>query len=144
MANNTLALDIGEKRVGVALARSDIQIAMPLTTLQMQSDDFWAELQDVVTKNEVGQLVLGLPRGLDGQGTDQTRAAQAFGVELASKIGLPVIWQDEALTSVKAESILKSQGKPYQKGDIDALAASLILTDYLETHRLSVAEGGES
>lgn len=131
--SNTLALDIGERRVGVALARGDIQIAVPLTTLLRWSDEFWDDLKDAILKNDISHLVLGLPRGLDGQETAQTKATQAFGAELASKFDLPITWQDEALTSVKAESILRAQGKPYNKGDIDALAASLILTDYLET-----------
>jgi putative Holliday junction resolvase len=141
--SSVLALDVGHVRVGVAQARSDLRMAIPLTTLARNDDDFWSQLQQLLTQNEVSEIVIGLPRGLDGQETDQTRAVQAFGSELTGKINLPIIWQDEALTSVKAESILRSQGKPYKKGDIDALAASLILTDYLETHRLSTAEGGE-
>lgn len=131
--SSTLALDVGEKRVGVAIAHGDVRIALPMTALARQDDDFWEGLLEVIAKNDIGQLVIGLPRGLDGQETDQTRAAQAFGEELAQKTDIPLVWQDEALTSIKAESILRSQGKPYAKGDIDALAASLILTDYLET-----------
>lgn len=130
---STLALDVGEKRVGVAIAHGDVRIALPMTTLERQADDFWEDLLELIAKQDVGQLVIGLPRGLDGQETDQTRAALAFGDELAEKTDISITWQDEALTSIKAESILRSQGKPYKKADIDALAASLILTDYLET-----------
>jgi len=137
MVTNSLALDIGEKRVGLAIARHDINIALPLITLDRQNIEFWDELQTIITKNDVGLLILGLPRGLDGQETDQTRSARIFGEELSGKVDLPILWQDEALTSVKAEAILRTQGKPYQKSDIDALAASLILTDYLETHKVS-------
>lgn len=135
--SNTLALDVGDTRVGIALARGDIRIAIPHTTLQRKSEDFWDELRDIVAKNDVTELVVGLPRGLDGQETDQTRSAREFGDELATRLNLPITWQDEALTSVKAEGILRSQGKHYGKSEIDALAASLILTDYLETHKVS-------
>lgn len=135
--SNTLALDIGDERVGVALAHGDVRIAVPQATLQRKAPDFWQQLQEIIAKNNIAELVLGLPRGLDGQETAQTQSARAFGDELAAITDLQIHWQDEALTSVKAEGILRAQGKPYQKGDIDALAASLILTDYLETNKVS-------
>lgn len=135
MVSNIIALDVGEKRVGVALARAGLSIALPLTTLDRPAADFWLQLLQTLKQNEVSEVVIGLPRGLDGQETAQTMTVKAFGQELASHTDLNIHWQDEALTSVKAEDILKSSNKPYQKGDIDALAASLILADYIETHR---------
>lgn len=135
MPNNVLALDVGEKRVGVALARAGLSVALPLVTLERQAADFWHQLLQTMKQNDVTELVIGLPRGLEGQETAQTVSAQAFGQELSSQTDVPIHWQDEALTSVKAEEILKNSGKPYEKGNIDALAASLILADYLETHR---------
>lgn len=132
--NNILALDIGEKRVGVALARADVRIPVILDTLDRQAGDFWQQLAEVVRGNDVGLLVLGLPRGLEGQDTAQTAYARNFASELAVHVPLQVVWQDEALTSVKAEDILGAGGKPYQKSDVDGLAASFILTDYLESN----------
>lgn len=134
--SNTLALDVGTVRVGTAIARSDVAIALPLVTLERAAENFWHDLKDLVHANDISELVVGLPRGLDGQETAQTESVQTFGRELEKRFGLPIIWQDEALTSVKAESILRAQGKPYKKADIDAVAASLILTDYLETHKV--------
>ncbi len=136
MPSSTLALDVGEQRVGVAIARAGLRVALPLTTLQRPTEGFWQELLQLMKQNDVSDVVIGLPRGLNGQETAQTAATRAFGQELATHTDAAIHWQDEALTSVAAEDILKQQGKPYAKGDIDALAASLILTDYLETSKV--------
>lgn len=135
--SNILALDVGEVRVGVALARAEVQIPVVLTTLQRQAEDFWEQLTAMIIEHAAGQLVIGLPRGLDGQETAQTAYVRSFADELASRISLPMVWQDEAVTSVKAEESLKSTNKPYEKADIDALAACFILSDYLDSARIT-------
>lgn len=131
-SNNLLALDVGGARVGVAVSRADVAVARPLKTLAREDADFWQQLVALVDEHEVGELVVGLPRGLDGQETGQTEAVRAFADEMAGYLTLPLHWQDEALTSVKAEEALRERGGQYQKGDIDALAASYILADYLQ------------
>ncbi len=133
MPSNVLALDVGHKRVGVALARADVRVPVVLPTLDRQTDDFWQRLDTIIHGETVGLIVIGLPRGLDGQETTQTESARTFGRELSDKSGIPIHWQDEALTSVKAEAILDAGGKPYTKAHVDGVAASLILADYLET-----------
>ena len=132
-ASNILALDIGEKRVGVALARSQVRVPVALETLERQAVDFWELLQKLLKDHEIDEIVLGLPRGLEGQETAQTKYVQDFAKELANHSSLPVHWQDEALTSVQSENILSKSGKSYEKADIDAVAASLILSDYLQS-----------
>jgi putative Holliday junction resolvase len=87
-----------------------------------------------VTEQGAVGLVIGLPRGLDGQETAQTRAVREFAEQLKPAVQLPYYWQDEAVTSRQAEEELKSRGKPYQKGDIDALSATYILEDFLRDH----------
>lgn len=130
--SNLLALDVGSKRVGVAVSRADVVMARPLTTLDREAEDFWQQLVSLVAEHETQELVVGLPRGLDGQETGQTEAVRAFVDEMAGHLTMPIHWQDEALTSVKAEETLRERGGDYQKGDIDALAASYILADYLQ------------
>jgi putative Holliday junction resolvase len=71
---------------------------------------------------------------MQGQSTDQTRTVEAFGKQLEERLTIPLYWIDEALTSQKAEIELRSRGKPYSKGDIDALAATYILEDFLKAH----------
>ena len=75
--------------------------------------------------------MVGLPRGLDGQNTAQTALTLAFVEQLKTFVGLPVKLQDEALTSVLAEKELTSCRGSYKKADVDALAATYILDDYL-------------
>jgi putative Holliday junction resolvase len=125
-----LALDVGEKRIGVAIATVGLHFAHPLTTLS-HDGTIWQQLTDLVETNATGLFVVGLPRGLDGQETAQTRTTEVFMQQLRANIGLPIQPQDESVTSIKAEAELKSRGKPYEKGDIDALAATYILEDYL-------------
>ncbi|GAC1498747.1 MAG: Holliday junction resolvase RuvX [Candidatus Saccharimonadales bacterium] len=128
--NSALGLDIGETRVGVAIASLTARFPRPLTTL-IRGYDFMAELNKIIQTEAVELLVIGLPRGLDGQETNQTEKTKQFALEIADITKLPIIFQDEALTSKKAESELQQKGKVYNKVDIDALAATYILEDYL-------------
>ncbi len=131
---SALALDVGEQRVGVATASLTARLPRPLVTLK-QGEDFLTKLNDIIKAENVEVLVVGLPRGLGGQHTDQTRAVEAFTDELRKHCELPVHLQDEAVTSKQAEAELQARGKPYTRGDIDALAATYILEDFLAGHR---------
>jgi putative Holliday junction resolvase len=133
-----LALDVGEKRIGVAVASLSVRMARPLTTLN-DSSRFMEGISDIVRDESAGWIVVGLPRGLDGQDTGQTEQVRSFGEELqtylkTNGLDVPVYWIDEAVTSAKAEEELRARGKPYRKEDIDALAATYILEDFLEEH----------
>jgi putative Holliday junction resolvase len=132
MQTNTsiLALDVGAKRVGVALASSVARLPHPLTTLNA-ADGFYEALNQIIVDEAVDTIVVGLPRGLEGQHTAQTQAVEDFTAELRSRVTVPIYQQDEALTSQKAEEELEARGGTYQKGDIDALAATYILEDFL-------------
>jgi putative holliday junction resolvase len=134
--NNLLSLDVGKIRVGVAMSRPEVRIPVALKTLARTAEDFWLQLDHVIEQNNVGTIIVGLPRGLQGQNTAQTAEVQTFGAELAQRTGLPIAWQDEALTSVHAEAALKQTNKNYTKADIDALAACYILNDYLENNKV--------
>lgn len=130
--SNVLGLDVGTVRVGVAVAAGGVFVARPLKTLEHQAADFWEQFDALCDMHDITHVVIGLPRGLDGQETDQTAITRAFGEELAlHNPELHIAWQDEALTSVKAEEALGQTKKPYTKSDIDALAASYILSDYI-------------
>lgn len=126
-----LGLDVGARRVGLAIASLETKFASPLRTLE-QGDQFWSQLQSIIEQEDVAEIVIGLPRGMSGQQTSQTDETEAFVSELKDRIELPVYLQDEALTSSKAKQELEARGKPYAKGDVDALAATYILDDYLK------------
>jgi len=133
MADNLtiyLALDVGDKRIGVAIANSIARIASPLITLTVD-DNIIGQIQKLILDNQANILVLGLPRGLDSQETEQTTKTRHFFELLKKEVNIPMYFIDEAGTSVKAKEELAQRKKPYQKSDVDSLAASYILEDYL-------------
>mgnify|MGYP001220153320 CR=1 FL=1 len=127
-----LALDVGEKRIGVATASSAIRIAIPLTTLEVDGTEI-QEIARIIADENTDTIVVGYPRNQSGEATAQTAYAEAFAAQLDGMAG-EIVFQDESLTSVIAEDQLKRDKRPYTKADIDARAAVLILQDYLETH----------
>lgn len=128
----TLALDVGTQRIGVARVHPVARIASPLTTLNV-TDTIMTDIAKLIKDEDAGLLVVGLPRGMQGQETEQTTWLRQFVADLEKQVSIPVVLQDEAVTSEKAEVELKKRGKPYAKGDIDALAATYILEDYLSS-----------
>ncbi|HUD07234.1 MAG TPA: Holliday junction resolvase RuvX [Candidatus Saccharimonadales bacterium] len=130
---NIIALDVGEKRVGIAKASSEAKLARPIKTLN-RSDTFFKELRALIEDEGASFLVIGLPQGLSGQDTDQTAKTHLFISELESQIDLPVYLEDESYSSVRAEETLSALKKDYSKADIDAQAASHILEDFINNH----------
>ncbi len=128
--SSILGLDVGGKRVGVAVASLAARLPRPLVTLE-RGDGFFDGLQDIIKDEGAEALVVGLPRGMEGQHTAQTDEVETFARSLSGRFGLPVHMQDEALTSKHAEAELEARGRPYVRGDIDALAATYILQDWL-------------
>jgi putative Holliday junction resolvase len=135
--SSIIALDVGEKRIGVARAGIEARLPEPLTTLENNST-IWQKLQTLCAEQAVHGVIIGLPRGLDGQETAQTRYARQFGIEAKQQLGLAIHFQDEAVTSKKAKHELSERGKDFSKGDIDALAATYILEDFLQNERSEV------
>jgi putative Holliday junction resolvase len=131
--HSIMALDIGQQRTGVALATNVAGIASPLVTITDQSQLVDEVLQLMQTHN-VSMIVIGLPRSLDGAETAQTKYVRQTAYILESHVNVPVHFIDEAVTSAKAEAELKTRKKPYSKEDIDMLAATYILEDFLREH----------
>lgn len=126
--NTILSLDVGSKRIGVAIASLTARLPRALVTLQNEPDIF-DQITKLAMKEGALHVIVGLPRGLDGQETEQTKYARSFAAELEARSGLKVQLQDEAVTSLIAKENLR--GKSYNRSDIDALAATYILDDYL-------------
>lgn len=125
-----LSLDVGEKRIGVALGDDAVRIAVPYDTINVDGTEV-AQIARMITGNNVSTIVVGYPRNQSGEPTAQTAYVEEFAKKLID-IAEKIEFQDESVTSVLAEQQLKSLGKPYSKGDIDARAAAIILQDYLE------------
>jgi putative Holliday junction resolvase len=123
-----LGLDVGLKRTGIARASNIAKIAEPL--MSVETDCIFDCLEKLIADHNVDKLVIGLPRNLDGNDTDQTRWTRDWVVELKKHISLPMYWQDEALTSHDAEIRMGSKNDGH---DIDSHAAAAILDDYLKS-----------
>lgn len=125
-----LALDVGAARIGLALASAAARFATPAGALANDAL-VMDNLHAFCMSNNVLRVVIGLPRGMAGQDTEQTAYVREFGKRVVQELDVPISWQDEAVTSVQAEAELRERNKPYSKGDIDALAATYILEDFL-------------
>lgn len=138
-----LGLDVGEKRIGVAKADSSVKIALPICTINVDGNEF-AEIARLVRLYSVKVVVLGMPRSNEGNETAQSLFVRRFAKTLVEKIpSITIHFQDESLTSVEAENRLKSRKKNYEKGEIDAEAASIILQDFIESYRERVNDGSK-
>ncbi len=130
-----IGLDVGEKRIGVSRVDSDTRIAVPVGFIEVNGSE-WNEIERLSELNNTTFFVLGLPRSNEGNETAQSLYVRNFAKTLISKIPEAKIrFQDESLTSVEAENRLKARKKRYEKGEIDAEAASIILQDFIENFR---------
>ena len=134
-------LDVGERRIGVAISDVTGTLARPVGVLQTSGlegdalDRAAAELARLGAEDDgLVSLVVGLPRRLDGSPNEMTPRVEAFARQLGSRTALPVILQDERLTSREAESRLALREKDWRarKKQLDAAAAAIILQDYLD------------
>ena len=124
-----MALDVGDQRIGVAVASLASRLPQPHGVV-LRSATTLRELQDIINREQVERVVVGLPRGLQGQDTAQTTKTRDFAKELADQLAVPIEFQDEALSSQRAETVL-ARHPSHKKGEVDALAASYILDDFL-------------
>ncbi len=130
-----LAIDYGEKRVGLAVSDPLNIVATPLATLNVTGDTMlYTALTDLIKKFDVSRVLVGYPLGLRGTKTQQTLRVDAFVEMLKSRISIPLTLWDERFTSSEAEDILRQKGvKPSKhKGLIDQMSARIILQEYLD------------
>lgn len=125
-----LALDVGEKRIGVAVASGSVRIAVPYDTVDVDGTEI-TRIAELVTSEKVDVVVVGYPRNQSGEVTAQTAYVEQFAEGLRD-IAPKIEFQDESLTSVLAEQQLGAAGGTYSKADIDMTAAAIILQDYLD------------
>ena len=133
-----LGLDIGEKRIGVALSDPIGILASPLTQISRTGTRAAIEaILELVRQHEVECIVAGLPYSMDGSLGQQAERIQDFLQKLSERLDIPVETWDERYTTVAAESkmIEAGIGKERRKKQIDAAAAALILQEYLDTVR---------
>jgi len=132
-----LGLDLGRKRVGVALSDETAAIASPLTTLRISGPkDFLVQVRELISAHEVSAVVVGQPSRLDGTDTDFSAKARSLRDYLAANLAVPVHSYDERFTSKMAQAAIHDTGKNLKrsKDDLDKVAAAIMLNDFLKRH----------
>ncbi len=132
----TMALDVGNKRTGVALSDPLGILATPLTVIQ--SSGLQKDIKEVVRlaqENDVESILVGIPLSMDGVAREQAQRTERFSEALQQATDIPVIHRDERLSTVEAQRRLREHGVPSRKRKegLDAVAAAIILQSYLDS-----------
>lgn len=140
MMKRKIALDVGDVRIGVAVSDLLGITANPRETYVRKKGDTNADIAyfcEYAKREEADAFVLGLPKNMDGTEGDRAVVTRQFGDMLEDASGLPVLYQDERLTTVSAERMLIDADvrREKRKKVIDKVAATIILQSYLDSHR---------
>ncbi len=133
-----MGLDMGMRRIGVALSNAERTLAQPLSVIQCKNRDRdISAISDLAKENEVGLLVMGLSRRSNGELSPTGEKARRYAKRLKRVLGLPVEFVDEANTTAEADEVLSAARVSRDKRlkVVDMLAASLILKRYLDGER---------
>src|SRR5262245_65872516 len=138
-----VGVDLGQRRIGLAISDPSATIARPLETIERGRSDERAvrallkAIDALNREEEVGCLVIGLPARLDGTPTDQTAEVKTMVALLAAQTMIPIVLQDERLSSHEAEARLALREPDWRrrKAKLDAATAAVILQDYLDAEK---------
>ena len=128
-----LGLDVGDKRIGVALSDPEGILATPLTIIHRRGEpaaDF-SIIIEILDRNQVGRMIVGLPLSLDGSISQQAVKVKAFTQELCQHTTVPMEYRDERLSTVSAKRMMRGVRQVGKEGH-DAIAAALVLQSYLD------------
>lgn len=138
-----LGLDVGDRRIGVAVSDPDRRFALPLHSIDRKQGGEMEAIAAVVREDEVAEIVVGLPLSLSGESGPQAASAKAFAQDLERQLSLPVHLWDERLSTREALGRVEGARRAGRRdrgrqpeADTDALAASIILQAFLDGHRM--------
>lgn len=138
VGKRAMGLDVGERRIGVAIADELGMIASPHSVVERRTGDL-RQLQDLARANRVDRIVIGLPVGMSGREGPQAATVREFATRLEEDLdpGIEIAFWDERLTTAVAERALRERPARdrRQKGTVDAIAASVILQGYLDARK---------
>lgn len=126
-----LGIDLGKKRIGVALGDTDNKIAVGLPTLANNSEIF-LRLKEIIERENIQKLIIGLPTTMSGQNGEQAEYTRKWGDRLANSLNINIEYIDERLSSKMARDSLANMQIKLAKENIDQAAAVLILQGYLD------------
>ena len=135
-----IGLDLGTKTLGVSISDETKTIASSLKTLRFSennTDEILDELTNIVKEFNVEKIVLGLPKNMNNTIGDRALSAMDFGKKISELLDIPVVMQDERLSTVSAHNYLieANMSRKKRKNVVDALAANIILQTYLDKER---------
>lgn len=133
-----MALDIGDRRVGVALSDPGRRLSRGLQVIQRRSKEAdMALIASLVDEHEVEKIIVGHPLRLDGSVGEQARRVEGYAAELEEAVGVPVVFWDESYSTERARQVMIEAGskRSDRKRRLDAVAAAVILQDYMDTPR---------
>ncbi|MDD3284138.1 MAG: Holliday junction resolvase RuvX [Patescibacteria group bacterium] len=136
-----LGIDYGSSKIGLALGDNELKMAFPFKILS--EEFFWTDIKSIISRENIDEIVLGLPKNLENNDTNQTNFVLEFLKKLRSEINLPIHLEDERMTSLMSQGM---QGKYVRsdsrkssrknkikiKSDDDASAAAIILESYIK------------
>jgi putative Holliday junction resolvase len=131
-----LAIDFGERRIGIAVGHAETKMAFPRPWIDTQTQNTFAEIQKIIKEERIQSIVVGYPLRTDGKESEKAKSVDEFIFELQTHVTLPIHRQDESFSSVVAKektAHYSTKKKKTEKGRIDSAAAAIFLQDYLET-----------
>jgi len=134
-----LGLDVGDKKIGISMCDPDEILASPLTTLNRDDDSrVISDILEIVNKNGVGLIVIGLPYSLSGEKNIQALKTNEFADKLKESAGIEIVFQDERLSTRAAQQMMISSGmkKEKRKEMIDSAAAAVLLQGFIDARKL--------
>ncbi|MCX6006654.1 MAG: Holliday junction resolvase RuvX [Chloroflexi bacterium] len=138
--HRAMGLDVGDKKIGVALSDPSQVLATPLKTIiRVNEDGAIKEILGLARKHDISKIIVGLPYSLSGAIGKQAEKVLLFSKQIAQATDIEIIMQDERLTSVSANQKLREAGKKGSKlkNEMDAAAATVILQAYLDEVKLN-------
>ncbi|MBO1869442.1 Holliday junction resolvase RuvX [Lachnoanaerobaculum sp. Marseille-Q4761] len=133
-----MGLDYGSKTIGVAISDALGLTAQPLETIERSGENklrrSLARIAEIVREKDIKKIVVGLPINMDGRSGERAALTLEFVEKLKLRVDIPIVMQDERLTTVEADEILDESGvkKQDRKQFIDQIAAGIILKEYME------------
>lgn len=141
-----MGLDFGSKTVGVAVSDALLLTAQGVEIIRRKEENklrqTLARIEELIQQYEVEEIVLGLPKHMNGSEGVRVELTNAFQDKLTRRTGLPVVLWDERLTTVEADYVMKEAGirREHRKDYVDQIAATIILQGYLDRKRMSENE----